>query len=108
MITPANLIADCGYPLLSETVKIGADMPLGTVVALDPATRVAALVDSTNKTNLFGVLRDNVAADQLGVVYVSGAFIADTLKIGTGVTREEIFGSLRPLGIYPRPSINYP
>jgi hypothetical protein len=55
------------------------------------------------------VLRDHVfAAGSLAVVYVSGAFIRDTLKTADDVTVEELVPALRTLGIYARPSVRYP
>ena len=55
------------------------------------------------------MLRDHVfAAGSLAVVYVSGAFIRDTLKTADDVTVEELVPALRTLGIYARPSVRYP
>ena len=107
--SPANLIAEPAYPLLSETVQVDAELFLGSILSLDTETRIASLVTAENKANLFGVLRDHVLeANTLAVVYISGAFIKDTLKAGEGVTIDELVPLLRPLGIYARPSVRYP
>jgi hypothetical protein len=42
------------------------------------------------------------------VVYISGAFIKDTLKVGDGVTVDELVPLLRLLGINARTSVHDP
>ena len=59
-MSPANLIADAAYPLLSETIEIDAALNLGSVIAMDPATRIGSLASAANIANVFGVLRDHV------------------------------------------------
>jgi IPT/TIG domain len=57
---------------------------------------------------VFGILRDNVFnAGTLNVVYVSGAFIKDTLKTDTSTSVDNVEARLRELGIYCRPSTHY-
>jgi len=108
-LSPANLIADAGYPLLSETIEIDAALELGSIIAMDPVTRIGSLASSANLANVFGVLRDHVTmAGTLAVVYVSGAFIRDTLKCDPTTTVDELIPRLRELGIYARPSVRYP
>lgn len=60
MYVHANLIADAGFPLLSETIQIDAELPLGSIIARDPATGIGSLVTAATEGNVFGVLRDNV------------------------------------------------
>jgi hypothetical protein len=104
-----NLIADAAYPLLSETIAIDTPLYLGSVIAMDPATRVGALANAANQNNLFGVLRDHVmTAGSLAVVYVSGSFIRDTLKCADDTTIDALEPRLRELGIYCRASVRYP
>ena len=104
-----NLIADAGYPLLSETIQIDTELPLGSIIARDPVTGIGSLVSAANIANVFGVLRDNVFnAGTLNVVYTSGAFIKDTLKTDTTTSVDAVEGRLRELGIYCRPSVHYP
>jgi hypothetical protein len=108
-LTMANLIADSDVPLLTETIQIGDRLPLGSLIAMNPATRVGALVTATNQAQLFGVLRDHVmVAGNLGVVFISGAFIQDTLKCDESITVPALVPRLRELGIFARPSVHYP
>jgi len=105
----ANLIADGGFPLLQETIQINAELPLGSIIARDPATGIGSLVTATSIANTFGVLRDHVFnAGTLNVVYVSGAFIKDTLKTDTTTSVDAVEERLRELGIYCRASVHYP
>src|SRR5262249_4749173 len=105
----SNLIADAGYPLLSETIQIATELPLGSIIARDPASGMVSLVTAATEGNVFGVLRDHVFnAGTLNVVYVSGAFIKDTLKTDTSTSVDAVEPRLRELGIYCRPSVHYP
>ena len=108
-MSPANLIADAAYPLLSETIEIDAPMYLGSIISMDPATRIGSLASQANMANVFGVLRDHVMRPgTLAVVYVSGSFIAETLKSDPSAPVEALIPRLRELGIYARPSVHYP
>jgi hypothetical protein len=105
----ANLIADAGFPLLSETIQIDAELPLGSIIARDPVTGIGSLVTAATEANTFGVLRDHMFnAGTLNVVYVSGAFVKDTLKTDTSTSVDAVEPRLRELGIYCRPSTHYP
>jgi len=105
----ANLIADAGFPLLSETIPIAAELPLGSIIARDPVSGIGSLVTAAIEANVFGVLRDHVfSAGTLNVVYVSGAFIKETLKTDTTTSVDAVEPRLRELGIYCRPSVHYP
>jgi hypothetical protein len=103
------LIADAGYPLISETIRIAQELPLGSIIARDPVTGDGALVTAATEANVFGVLRDNVfAAGELYVVYTSGAFVKDTLKTDADTSVDNVEERLRELGVYCRPSTHYP
>jgi hypothetical protein len=105
----ANLIADAGFPLLQETIQIATELPLGSIIARDPVTGIGSLVTAATVANVFGILRDHVFyAGTLNVVYVSGAFIKDTLKTDTSTSVDAVEPRLRELGIYCRPSVHYP
>jgi hypothetical protein len=105
----ANLIADAGYPLLSETIQTETELPLGSIIARDPVTGIGSLVTAATEANVFGVLRDHVFnAGTLNVVYVSGAFVKDTPKTDTSTSVDAVEPRLRELGIYCRPSVHYP
>jgi hypothetical protein len=105
----ANLIADPGFPLLSETMHIDAELPLGSIIARDPATGIGSLITAATEANVFGILRDHVFnAGTLAVVYISGAFIKDTLKTDADTSVDNVEERLRQLGIYCRPSVHYP
>jgi hypothetical protein len=105
----ANLIADPDVPLLTETIEIDDSLLLGSLIAMDPTTRIGSLVTSANVDQLFGVLRDNVfVPGSLAVVFISGSFIQDTLKSDTSVAVAALVPRLRELGIFARPSVQYP
>jgi hypothetical protein len=105
----ANLIADAGFPLLQETIQIDAELPLGSIIARDPVTGIGSLVTAANIANTFGVLRDHVFYPaNLYPVYVSGAFIKDTLKTDATTSVDAVEPRLRELGIYCRASVHYP
>jgi hypothetical protein len=105
----SNLIADAGNPLLSETIRITTELPLGSIIARDPVTGDGSLVTAATEAQTFGILRDNVfAAGELYVVYVSGAFIKDTLKTDADTSVDNVEPRLREFGIYCRPSTHYP
>src|SRR6516164_2033139 len=96
----ANLIADAGYPLLSETIMIATELPLGSIIARDPVTGMGSLVTAATEAQVFGILRDHVFnAGTLNVVYVSGAFIKDTLKTDSSTSVDAVESRLRELGI---------
>jgi hypothetical protein len=79
------------------------------IIARDPVTGIGSLVTAATEGNVFGVLRDNVfEAGTLNVVYTSGAFIKDTLKIDASTSVDAVQPRLRELGIYCRPSVHYP
>jgi hypothetical protein len=104
-----NLIADAGFPLLSETIRIATELPFGSIIARDPVTGEGSLVTAATEGQVFGVLRDNVFhAGELYVVYVTGAFVRDTLKTDADTSVEAVEGRLRELGIHCRPSVPYP
>ena len=46
-------------PLLSETIQIATELPLGSVIARDPVTGIGSLVTAATEANVFGILRDN-------------------------------------------------
>jgi hypothetical protein len=50
----------------------------------------------------------HVMTPSLAVVYVSGAFIKDTLKCDATTTVDALEPRLRELGVYARPSVHYP
>src|SRR5215471_14689902 len=105
----ANLIADAGFPLLQETIRIAAELPLGSIIARDPVTGDGSLVTATTQANTFGILRDHVFyPGNLYPVYVSGAFIKDTLKTDADTSVDAVEPRLRELGIYCRSSVHYP
>jgi hypothetical protein len=108
-LTMANLIADPDIPLLTETIEIDDALPLGSLIAMNPATRIGSLVTAANQAQLFGVLRDHVyVPGQLAVVFISGSFIQDTLKSDTSISVVALVPRLRELGIFARPSVHYP
>lgn len=104
-----NLVASAAYPLLAETITIDAALPLGSVIAMDPASRVGNLVNAANQANVFGVLRDHCTTPgTLHVVFVSGAFVRNTMKCADDITIDALEPRLRELGIYLRASVRYP
>lgn len=108
-LTPANLIADMGYPLQSETIQIRNPLPLGSIISRDPTTGEGVLVTAANVANVFGVLRDTCFyPDNLMVVYTSGAFIRDTLKTDSTTSVAALEGRLRELNIYAKYAVRYP
>ena len=94
---------------MQETIQIDAEPPLGSIIARDPVTGIGLLVTAATEANVFGILRDHVFnAGTLNVVYVSGAFIKDTLKTDSSTSVDAVESRLRELGIYCRPSVHYP
>jgi hypothetical protein len=57
---PGNLVADAGYPLLSETILIDAELPIGSIIAKDVTSEQGSLVTLATEANVFGVLRQTV------------------------------------------------
>lgn len=112
MLVPHNLIADARYPLLCETrvVDPAATAPLewGSCVSIDWATSNITLVSAATLPNLYGVTRDAAMPGESVVCYISGAFIADTLKSGPDVDWVALKRGLRDLGIYARVAVDYP
>ena len=94
---------------LSETIQIETELPLASIIARDPATGIGSLVTAATEANVLGILADHLfSAGSLNVVYVSGAFIKDTVKTDTSTSVEAVEPRLRELGIYCRPSTHYP
>src|SRR5262249_35002124 len=108
-MTMANLIADSDVPLLTETIEIGDRLPLGSLIAINPTTRIGTLVSAATQAQLFGVLLDNnFLPGTLGFVFISGSFIQDTLKSDESITVAALVPRLRELGIFARASVHYP
>jgi hypothetical protein len=106
---PSNLVTDAAYPLLTETITIDEELPIGSIIARDPATGIGSLVRANNAADVFGLLRGTVfQAGTLAPVYGSGSFITDTLKTDDSTSVNALEGRLRELGIYCRPSVHYP
>ena len=61
-MVPGNLIANGGYPLVYDTIQITQSIPLGSIIALDPATGFGSLANAANQGNVYAILRDHVIA----------------------------------------------
>ena len=55
---------------------------------------------TVNTTGLYGILAEDVASGEDGIVYLSGEFFADALVLPANATAADVEVPLRNLGIY--------
>ena len=84
----------------SATLKRGAPVVLsdGKLAAISVSGNSAPYTVTT--TDLYGILAEDVASGEDGIVYLSGEFFADALVLPANATAADVEVPLRNLGIY--------
>ena len=104
---PDYLIADNAE--INTAVKTAsADMERGAVAVLDKDGNLAPVTVSgsaeagytVTTTGLYGIVADDVKKDEEAVVYLTGAFFGDALKLPANATVADVEVALRELGIF--------
>lgn len=84
----------------SAALKRGAPVVLndGKLAAISVSGSSAPYTVTT--TGLYGILAEDVASGEDGIVYLSGEFFADALVLPANATAADVEVPLRNLGIY--------
>ena len=84
----------------SAALKRGAPVVLsdGKLAAISVSGNSAPYTVTT--TGLYGILAEDVASGEDGIVYLSGEFFADALVLPANATAADVEVPLRNLGIY--------
>lgn len=84
----------------SAALKRGAPVVLsdGKLAAISVSGSSAPY--TVNTTGLYGILAEDVASGEDGIVYLSGEFFADALVLPANATAADVEVPLRNLGIY--------
>ncbi len=103
---PDYLIADNAE--INTAVKVASvAMERGTVAVLNNDGELALISVSgsegsytVNTSGLYGIVADDVEAEEEAVVYLTGAFFGDALKLPANATLADVEVPLRELGIF--------
>lgn len=102
--SPEYLIA--GTAEITTAVKeAGEALKRGAPVILDSAGKLKAVTgdgETVNTVGLYGIMADDAASGEDGVVYLSGEFFGDKLAFGENVTAAALETAFRNIGIYLR------
>lgn len=103
---PDYLIAG-NAEIVTAVKEASAALKRGAPVVLNRDGKLAAIsVSGSNApytvttTDLYGILAEDVASDEDGIVYLSGEFFADALVLPANATAADVEVPLRNLGIY--------
>lgn len=102
---PDYLIAG-NAEIVTAVKKASAALKRGAPVVLNSDGKLAAISVSgsapytVTTTGLYGILAEDVASGEDGIVYLSGEFFADALVLPANATAADVEVPLRNLGIY--------
>ena len=91
---PDYLIAG-NAEIVTAVKEASAALKRGAPVVLNSDGKLAAIT-----TGLYGILAEDVASGEDGIVYLSGEFFADALVLPANATAADVEVPLRNLGIY--------
>ena len=103
---PEYLIADADIRITTAVKPAKAAVTRGMVVVLkdgkleQPAVSGSSAPYTVNTTGLYGILAEDAASGEDGIVYLSGEFFADALVLPANATAADVEVPLRNLGIY--------
>lgn len=91
--------------IVTATKQANASLKRGAPVVLKSGKLEAVEVSGTapytvTTTGLYGIMAEDVAKGDDGIVYLSGEFFADALVLPANATVEQLEIPLRNLGIY--------
>ena len=84
----------------SAALKRGAPVVLSDGKLADISVSGSSAPYTVNTTGLYGILAEDVASGEDGIVYLSGEFFADALVLPANATAADVEVPLRNLGIY--------
>lgn len=102
---PDYLIAG-NAEIVTAVKEASAALKRGAPVVLNSDGKLAAISVSGSSapyvttTGLYGILAEDVASGEDGIVYLSGEFFADALVLPANATAADVEVPLRNLGIY--------
>lgn len=97
--------------IVTDVKTAAAALKKGAPVVLDADGKLAAITATTTgtgenatttvtTTGLYGLMAEDAAKDEEGIVYLSGEFFAAALDLPDGVTAADVEAPLRNIGIY--------
>ena len=100
---PDYLIAG-NAEIVTAVKEASAALKRGAPVVLNSDGKLAAISVSGSSapytTGLYGILAEDAASGEDGIVYLSGEFFADALVLPANATAADVEVPLRNLGIY--------
>lgn len=107
---PDYLIAG-GAEINTSTKEAAEALMRGTPVVLNSSGKLAAITATTTgsgesavttvtTTGLYGIMAEDAASGEEGIVYLTGEFFADALVLPTGATADDVEVPLRNIGIF--------
>jgi len=98
---PDYLIAG-NAEIVTAVKEASAALKRGAPVVLNSDGKLAAISApyTVTTTGLYGILAEDVASGEDGIVYLSGEFFADALVLPANATAADVEVPLRNLGIY--------
>lgn len=102
---PDYLIAG-NAEIVTAVKEAAADLKRGAPVVLDGSGKLAAISVSgsgsytVDTTGLYGIMAEDAASGEEGIVYLSGEFFADALVLPEHATVADVEVPLRNLGIF--------
>ena len=96
---PEYFIAGTNIRIATAVKEAGADLSAHTPVLLAEG-KVTPVPYTVTTTGLYGILAEDVASGEDGIVYLSGEFFADALVLPANATAADVEVPLRNLGIY--------
>ena len=99
---PDYLIAG-NAEIVTAVKEVSAALKRGAPVVLNSDGKLAAISSApytVTTTGLYGILAEDVASGEDGIVYLSGEFFADALVLPANATAADVEVPLRNLGIY--------
>ncbi len=100
---PDYFIAGAKVPIVTKVKAASAALDAHTPVALGADGKLVAVTKTgdTVTTGIYGITAEAAkAADEEIVVYISGEFFADKLKLDSSVTAADVEVAFRNIGIF--------
>lgn len=100
---PDYFIAGANFPIQTSVKAVAAAIDAHAPVALNADGKLVAVTKTGDAitTGIYGITAEAAsAADEEVVVYISGEFFADALKLDSSVTAADVEIAFRNIGIF--------
>lgn len=100
---PEYMIADANIPIVTATKTAAQALQKGAPVLLKESGKVDKVTDTADATNMermYGIVAEDVAANEDAIVYLTGSFFAQALALESNVSAEALEMPMRRLGIF--------